>query len=430
MAACPEKNFFFAGCFVRVFSGQGRGGLVPPQTEPSRCRTSLLTVNIAIFHNLPSGGALRILREKVRLFKEMSHRVHVFTFSTAERELFPLEGLADSLTVEPLNFKGLGRFQNYLTASRNLANKINALGADRVWVEKCRFVGSPSVLRFLQKPAIFYMQEPLRIRKHEVLATDGPKDAPPYSGPALNARELVRKILKAPDHFFIKHEDRKNALKARVVYANSNFSAGWIKRVYGIETKVLYQGVDTDFFIPQEAAPENFVLSVGRLDPVKGYDFLLASLSLIPERVRPGFSIVCDSVDQEFMKDLETDALKKNITLRIDSNISDEALRALYGRCALVLCAAHHEPFGLVPLEAMACGVPVVAVNEGGFAETVRDKKTGYLLDRNENLWAQTIETLLSDPPVCLELGNEGRQEVVRRWGMNLFRQRLEQSLV
>ena len=96
----------------------------------------------------------------------MSHRVHVFTFSTAERELFPLEGLADSLTVEPLNFKGLGRFQNYLTASRNLANKINALGADRVWVEKCRFVGSPSVLRFLQKPAIFYMQEPLRIRRY------------------------------------------------------------------------------------------------------------------------------------------------------------------------------------------------------------------------------------------------------------------------
>ena len=374
-------------------------------------------MNIAVFHNLPSGGALRMLREKVKIFKKLSHRVHLFTFTTAEESLFPLKALVDAWTVEPLNFRGPARFKNYLAASRRLAKKIDASGVDKIWVEKCRFVGSPSILRFLENPADFYMQEPLRIRAYESLGKErSVGSTSSYSGPPLNAGEWFRKIFKVPAHFFIKREDRKSALAARTVYTNSNFSAQWIKRVYGIEARVLYQSVDTDFFSPHGATPENFVLSVGRLDITKGYDFLIEALSQVPKENQPALCVVCDAVNEHFKRRLQVMAAQKNVTLQIYTQVSDEVLRTLYQQCAFVMCAATHEPFGLVPLEAMACEKPVLAVKEGGFPETILDGETGYLLERNSALWAENIGQLLADKPQRIRLGRAGRRHVLGRW--------------
>ena len=65
--------------------------------------------------------------------------------------------------------------------------------------------------------------------------------------------------------------------------------------------------------------------------------------------------------------------------------ITDEELVILYNKAKLVVYTPYMEPFGLVPLEAMSCGTPVVGVNEGGVMETVLNGKTGILVERNVN---------------------------------------------
>jgi glycosyltransferase involved in cell wall biosynthesis len=77
--------------------------------------------------------------------------------------------------------------------------------------------------------------------------------------------------------------------------------------------------------------------------------------------------VVSDEIDIHVENSLEQRAQKIGVDLRIESLIADDELVSLYNKAQLVLYAPYLEPFGLVPLEAMACGTPVVAVKEGGY---------------------------------------------------------------
>jgi len=385
-------------------------------------------MKIAVFHHLPSGGALRALREKILIFRKLGHSVRVFTFSTAECEMFPLDS-GELLTVEPLQFSGPGRFGNYSRASRSLAKKINASDADKVWVEKCRFFGSPPLLQFLKKPSIFYMQEPLRIRAYEALAPVD-RESARFSGPALKLADWAHKLSEAPAHFFIKAQDKKSAHAAGTVYANSRYCAAWIARVYGIKAQPFYQGVDTDFFKPiAGVVSKNQLLSVGRINASKAHDFSLRAIAGVSKKIRPSFVIACDAVDERILHGLETEASSIGVNLEIRQRISDEALRALYNESRLVLCSARHEPFGLVPLEASACGVPVLAVDEGGFRETVLHGCTGYLMPRDEIQWSRCIEEFLADETSRRRLGETARSDAIDRWQWDTLLPQYEKSL-
>jgi glycosyltransferase involved in cell wall biosynthesis len=96
--------------------------------------------------------------------------------------------------------------------------------------------------------------------------------------------------------------------------------------------------------------------------------------------------------------------------------VSDETLLQLYNRAQVVACASILEPFGLVPLEAMACAAPVVAVAEGGLRESVVPGVTGYLVDRSPVEFGQAIARLVTDPALARRMGEAGRDLVLREW--------------
>jgi glycosyltransferase involved in cell wall biosynthesis len=77
---------------------------------------------------------------------------------------------------------------------------------------------------------------------------------------------------------------------------------------------------------------------------------------------------------------------------------SDEVLVDLYRRCLLLIFTARNEDFGMVPLEAMACGTPVLAVDRGGPRETVLDGRTGWLRPADTQVFADVIGTVLAAP--------------------------------
>ena len=105
--------------------------------------------------------------------------------------------------------------------------------------------------------------------------------------------------------------------------------------------------------------------------------------------------------------------------------ISDEDLIRLYNKAKLVVYAPYLEPFGYVPLEAMACGTPVVGVKEGGVRESVKHKITGLLAPRDEKLFAEAIVKLSEDKELWNKCSVNGVKYVHSFWTLEHAGERL-----
>lgn len=158
--------------------------------------------------------------------------------------------------------------------------------------------------------------------------------------------------------------DTRTAHGADHFIANSNFIARRIKKVYGRSSAVINPPVDTDFFTPGPAnEKEDFYLTVSRLVPYKRTDILIKAFTKMPEKQ---LVIIGDGPGKEQLRRLAG----KNITMT--GHLPGEQVRDYMRRACAFLFAAE-EDFGIVPLEAQACGTPVIAYRKGGAQETVID---------------------------------------------------------
>jgi glycosyltransferase involved in cell wall biosynthesis len=397
-------------------------------------------VRSAVFHNLPSGGALKLLSQSARLLHERGHELALFTFSSAEREFapWPVDG---ELLVWPMDLAGRGLLSRYAAATQVVADRIKAWKPDVVWVEKCRLFGHPPILNALKARGlntILHTHEPLRVRAIEKLAPTSVPDVPALDsanggieraypdGPPQTLGARLARLLRIPRHLRVRSGDRAAIAAAGQVLTSSRFTQLWLQRAYGVRAALLAPGIDTDFLTPSaEIAREQRVVTVGRLGPVKGYPFLLDVLARMPNAERPEWDIVCDDVDPRFRDWFDDRAAALGVRYQLHHRVGDDGLREIYRRSRAALCAATHEPFGLVPPEAMACGTPVVAAHDGGFAETVLHRQTGYLLSRDPVEWGNKIRGLLRDDGVLTRMGAVGRERVERQWGIHGWVDRL-----
>jgi len=171
--------------------------------------------------------------------------------------------------------------------------------------------------------------------------------------------------------------DRDTADRADRYVAISHYVAGRIRRYYNRDSTVVYPPVDTSFFTPA-TTPGNgdrYALVVSALVPYKRVDIAIdaARLAGIP------LKIVGDGPDRAR---LERAASTRNGNGRTTflGRCSDEEIRELYRHAAVTLLPGE-EDFGIVPIEAQACGGPVVALARGGATETVVDGRSGVLVD-------------------------------------------------
>jgi len=132
----------------------------------------------------------------------------------------------------------------------------------------------------------------------------------------------------------------------------------------------VYPPVDTDFYRPDDTAPESFALIVSALVPYKRIELAIEACNLAGVPLK----IVGDGPERT--------ALERAAAGRAEflGRLSNEDVRALYRRASLILLPGE-EDFGIVPLEAHACGRPVVALKRGGTLETVIPGTTGVLVD-------------------------------------------------
>jgi glycosyltransferase involved in cell wall biosynthesis len=226
----------------------------------------------------------------------------------------------------------------------------------------------------------------------------------------------------------LKAEDRKNMMAATKVWTCSRFAADWIREIYGREAEVVYQGIRRDFLFSHPLVKkEGFLLSVGRLEERKGFRFILEVLSRIPHPSRPELKIVYDAAEAAEKEKLMQLAHSLDVRVEWIYRPRQNELRDLYCKASLVLCAGYEEPFGLTPIEGMACGTPIIAVNEGGYRESVQDRKTGRLLKRDAGLWASEIEDLLKDDKTLTIWRMEAAETARSRWTWREFVDKLNQ---
>jgi D-inositol-3-phosphate glycosyltransferase len=166
-------------------------------------------------------------------------------------------------------------------------------------------------------------------------------------------------------------------------------------------------GVDVDQFTPEgpaaERGPLQRVLSIGRLVPRKGLDTVIRAVAAVPDAelvIAGGPAAEHLHADREARRLRQlADRLGIADRVRLVGAVSRPDVPALLRSADLVVCAPWYEPFGIVPLEAMACGVPVVATAVGGFVDTVVDGATGKLVPPGRpDALAAAMRRLLAEP--------------------------------
>ena len=164
--------------------------------------------------------------------------------------------------------------------------------------------------------------------------------------------------------------DRDTANRADRYVAISHYVASRIRRYYNREAIVVYPPVDTEFFHPDDTVPARQALVVSALVPYKRIDVAIEACRL----ARMPLTVVGDGPDRARLE------RAGGADVRFLGRLSNEEIRDLYRRSAVTLLPGE-EDFGIVPLEAQACGRPVVALGRGGALETVVPGVTGALVD-------------------------------------------------
>ena len=392
-------------------------------------------MKLALWNNLPSGGGKRALRAMAEGLIARGHQLESWCPPTACLDFEPMAELMSEHVVDyrrlrrrPLNRflpgrRGFGRqYREMERHAQECARQIDAGGFDACLIGNCQEFAVPPIGRYLKTPTVHYCQELWR-GLHEALFQEGGTQ-----GSGLQAK-VVDLVLSYWQNWQ-RHCEREDLASFDLVLVNSCFSRESLLRAHGRESKVCYLGIDSTRFNVSDSIRSKTVIGLGALQRHKDIRTAILALATIPEPDRPNLIWVGNDAEENYVAEVVELARSEGVDLMLRRRITDEELVSELNRAALMIYTSHLEPFGFAPLEANACGLPVVAIGEGGVRETVRDGFNGVLLtDRDPFQLGAAVNDLLHDPQRARRLGENGRDRVAQFWTWERCAERLEQLL-
>jgi len=199
--------------------------------------------------------------------------------------------------------------------------------------------------------------------------------------------------------------------------------------------RIIYPGIDVTLFSPANRNPKwadrlhlhdrPVIIHPARMLPWKGVIYSLYAMEIIRKEFPDAMLIITDTEDivdwigelkgykQEILQTIRDRGLQDNV---VTQSFPYTELPWLYNHCKVVIYPTiGEEPFGLVPVEGMACGKPVVVTRSGGMVESVIDGQTGFIIEkRDPEALAQSIIRLLTDKELAAHMGGAGRRRAAR----------------
>ncbi len=359
-------------------------------------------MKIAIFHELHNGGARRAANEfAIRLKKKHTVDLYIVDEESNDKETIFYNSVNFYL-FNPAKWQGKNwkvriykdTFELFKLKKlhKEIADTINRKRYDVVLVFPSRYTQAPFILQFLKPKKVYFAMEPLRIVYDPVNRIPENIDKTRYVYEKVN--RLIRKKI-----------DIKNINAANKIVGPSKYSADFSKHVYGKDVGVAYVGLHSDFFTDTREKRIIDILFVGSRDRFDGYDFFK------------------DVIKQ----------YKENITVRevLFENewLNDIQIRDLYRKTKILIATSYNELLGMIPLEAMGCGVVVLAVDEAGYRESIIDQKNGFLIKRDVKAFCDRINFLLRNENKRKKMSKYASQNIRKFWDWEQRTKDLEKFL-
>ncbi|XP_024522119.1 alpha-1,3/1,6-mannosyltransferase ALG2-like isoform X1 [Selaginella moellendorffii] len=415
-------------------------------------------LSVAICHpDLGIGGAERLIVDAALELKNNGHDVRVFTAHHDPRRCFEetVNGKDESFAffskVAPrisfLFFQGsfpVTVYGDFLP--RNVWNKLHAICAyiRCVFVAVCMVLFWPKfdvvlvdqvsavipILKIKRSKIVFYCHFPdLLLAPHTT---------------------TIKKLYRKPIDWL---EETTTGMADRIL-VNSNFTASTFARTFrklharGLRPSVLYPAVDVEQFasLPEKAnvdglpAETPFFLSINRFERKKNVSLAVSAFDIVLSQIENTQVklVLAGGFDRrvtencEVLDDLQDLARKLGISERVLflPSCSTQTRDELLGSCVCVIYTPSDEHFGIVPLEAMAAGKPVIACRSGGPMESVLHAKTGFLCDPKPAAFASAMLEFVRDPNLAKSMGSSARSHVRDRFSRQTFGSRLVQELL
>lgn len=344
-------------------------------------------MRIAVFHELQFGGAIRAVNEiSKRLKKKNIVDLYLVDQSLGKEEIkyfskvnfykFSSKQWAGKNPVAKF-YKDTVELIKLYRFHKTIAKEIDSKDYDFVFVHPSKFTQAPFILRFLKTKKIYYSEETLRMI---------------YEQEGVVGINVLKQYYEKLNRIIRKEIDRKNIKSADLILANSNFTKNNIYKAYRLKSKMVYLGVDVSFFKPGRKSRDIDILYVGSKDESNGYNLLSQSINLLNIKLKIEYVIT----GQKW--------------------VTDSTLRDLYARSKIVIAFYKNEPFGLIPLEAMSSGSVVIALDQGGYKETIINGKTGYLVPADPKLISKKINHILSNTNLAKNMGEYARKIMIGKW--------------
>lgn len=346
------------------------------------------------------GGAERVVLEYV---KNSKHDVTIFTNYYTPEKTFDEFKNCKIVTLSNGNIESF--FTRAMIGLNMVIKKIKQLEEFDAMILYGSGITELVAIRNHDIPILIYTNTPLRVAHsmyEETIAS--------YKNPikkllfffGVSGYKILEKIAwkKASSIASISEEAKRRAVKAGLTSED--------------KIKVIYVGVDTSKF-KVSTTQENYFFVPGRFKKYKRFELAIKSFNEFV-KVHEDFKLViAGSQDDknyiEYLKSISS----QNVEIR--TSLSDQEMLDLYEKCFALLFTAKNEDWGIVPLEAMACGKPVISVSEGGPLEYIESGENGLLVNADEKEMTEAMERLVADKDLLERIISNAPKTVERfKW--------------